>query len=322
MSTPVCQAFIDFVLSTQEYASKDDRHATRTFLERFVPCIVYARDFTVCLDDVAAWLRVDKANLKRTLQRIATEGRDYKTSLTETSDRMRAGRPIMKQWLTNDCLKRLICSSQTPMAKQALSYFLQMEDMYREHLVNDIRDRLDDKEEEGEENREEGEGSPEGSVQKPVRGEFPVGHCIYVLEISCQTTGKQGVILKYKIGRTKDLNRRAQEHWATQKGYVRILYQKMCPNHKYLESCIHMALGKLKLDNEVFIADPEKIIKAVDLCFESQQQICEATGSCVQSDDEEESKCMVGELCGQLLRPSPRPAPATKRRGVPNRRSR
>ena len=161
-------------------------------------------------------------------------------------------------------------------------------------------------------NADLGIGLPRGSVVRPIKGEHPVGHCVYVIEVSFPTrTG--GTMLKYKVGRTKNLNRRAAEHWAQLVGYVRLVYQRMCPNHKYLETCVQTGLGALKLESEFFISDPDEIIRTVEYCIKACQDLCNFTGKCAETDEEEEAKCMVGNLCQDLV-------PGIQKKRKPSRR--
>lgn len=94
----------------------------------------------------------------------------------------------------------------------------------------------------------------------------------------------------YRFGRTKDLNRRANDHWHGLDGFVEVIYQKMCVNHKFMEVCASTGLHKLKLDEEVVVADPDRIIAVIEHCYKSNQELCALTGACATSDAEDEEK--------------------------------
>jgi hypothetical protein len=92
------------------------------------------------------------------------------------------------------------------------------------------------------------------------------------------------------------LNQRGTTHYYTLGGFRRVIYQKLCPNHAFLESCAHLYLGKLKIDHEKFIEDPNKIIEVIEECFEERNRICSKPGShCSQTDEDEESKSTFGK---------------------------
>lgn len=218
---------------------------------------------------------------------VAVENRDY--YIDKKSSGCQGGRPKEDIWLTRDCVKRVASKSRTRNAQQVLTYLISMEDAYAEFIKNGIQDRMNKEDEDIKEQKQQ------GLIKPPKKGEFKVGHCVYVTECAVQMNNGE-VVNRYKIGRTKDLNRRAAEHWHTLPGFVRVIYQKMCPNHEFLETCIHTGLEKLKVDNEIFITDPKKVIDTIELCMKMRDQLCSVTGDCTNSDEESESQHFYGRV--------------------------
>lgn len=184
----------------------------------------------------------------------------------------------MHIWLTCDTVKRLCSVPRNIQAKQAMTYFIKMEKLYREYMLDGIEESRVMREDDDEERKR----------IRPLKNQFKPGHCVYVIE--CTARDKKGrVIYFYKIGRTKDLNDRALTHFHKLTGFKRVIYQKLCPNHGFLEFCAHAILGKLRINGEEFIEDPEKIIQVIERCMEKRNELCKEFGTCALTDEDDEN---------------------------------
>lgn len=199
-------------------------------------------------------LDAHKGNLKDSLIKNFKEGRDYKIEKVPKTKRVEI-------YLSLDCLKRFVMQSRAKNAEQVRSYFIAMEDMYRQHMIEGIEDRLYAEEEEITERKRK---------TKPAT-DYKKGHCVYIIEIDLGQDKK----LRYKVGRTKDLNRRVSEHWAKLPGFSKVIYVKYMPAHRFGEICLHEAIGKLKCEGEqeIFEGKPDKIIKLLEYCAKMREDL-------------------------------------------------
>ena len=292
----LCDDFISFLIDVNPYDDDDDRTMHRDFLEKFVPMILWSDNFTVNLQDLAEALETREDNLKVVLLNEAKEGRDYEIKIEKKVGR---GRPKNHILMTRDCVKRVATRSQTKKAKQVLTYLITMEDAYAEFMLNGMQDRRAHQNDELDDRR--------AQVEKPKRGDFVKGHCIYVIECMNEN-GKTA----YKLGRTKDLFRRAMEHWHGLTKFIKVIYQKVCVNHQFMEVCGLTGLGKLRCESEILITNPQKIIETFELCAKLNAELCEKTGMCAKTDEEEMSKNLFGTTTGPFQKEKKKKKKATE----------
>lgn len=280
--TNIYQEFIEFLLETDNSIFNNDESMKLNFLEKFVPMIVneQSNEFSVNFQDVANFLEVKKGNLKQLLEREAVLNKDYLIELESSS----GGRPSENIFLTGECVKTIASLSRTPNGKQVLKYLITMETAYREFILDGIQDSRKNREDDDEDRKR----------IRPGKNAYKIGHCVYVIECTNRLSNDE-IIYKYKVGRTKNLNVRAMTHYHTLDGFRRLIYQKMCIDHNFLESCVHAAIGDLKVESEVFIEDPEKIISIIERCGAMRNEICELSGTCAKSDRAQESMNIYGQ---------------------------
>jgi hypothetical protein len=275
---------VQLLLDLNDYPSDDDRAMEEDFLKDFVPFALFAPDFTITTFDVANWLQMGQRGhhtLKQNYFSMFKEGRDYK--ITKEISGAAGGRPSQKIWLTRDAAKRLMTVTDMPRSKQVLTYFITMENIASDRLVTGIENKMDH----DEAIRSKGYVS---KAKKPIRGQWEKGHCVYV--IKCIIITKEGSKVIWKVGRTNDLNRRANEHYHGLVGFEEVVHQKLCPNNKYLEDCVLMRLGLDRIDTETVVSDPQEVLGAIERCIIARAFVCEG-GKCPETDEEENSKCLV-----------------------------
>jgi len=109
--------------------------------------------------------------------------------------------------------------------------------------------------------------------------ELPVGHCVYVVELDYEDRDGSR-FPRYKIGRTKNINRRLMEHRRTLAGFGRIIYHRLCEEHEFLESCVHAGLRQIEIESEIFISNPKEAIETIEHCFSLYENLCNFTRRC------------------------------------------
>jgi predicted GIY-YIG superfamily endonuclease len=220
--------------------TRDDGKALIEFLKRFSPISnefiddlfsFYDPDTTqtepvVDLDAVAKWLHVRKFKLMQTLRASYKTGIDYKvTKMPKPHATSKYGSNAYKQvLLTPDCFKRLCMRSRGRMAEDVRTYFIEIEALvtkYRSQLVAGIREEI---------RRMEGVSS--ARKKRAVDAEQPAAGYIYVLRASDQYSSV------YKIGRTRDLNRRLREHASSKADPLDVAFTFRTDDVQAVETCI------------------------------------------------------------------------------------
>lgn len=136
MDETIVQDFVDLILDLDDFP--ESKSFRQHFLRDFIFAIVYAKDFVITLAKLATWLSVFEANLKRTLVRHYKPNEDYKI----VKQKPLRGRPKENILLTTDCFKRLCMRGRTPQAEQMRTYFILVEERYREFMTNGIENRI------------------------------------------------------------------------------------------------------------------------------------------------------------------------------------
>lgn len=225
------------------------------------------------LESIADWLGSRDDNLYRLLTKNFIEGSDYKKEVGEKA--RKSGITKTNILLTGDCLKRLCLRSRAKNAEQVRTYFILMEKLYRDYMMDSIEDRISNEDEKVTQEKRKSQR------ERPAK-DYEIGHCVYLIEIDPTGRGNKLVNeMTYKVGRTNNLNIRAAVHFRQRPGFVKVIYQKMCPSHKFLETCIHEALGSLEIESEEFTEEPQEIIDIIDYCMEVREKLCKFSGSCL-----------------------------------------
>lgn len=168
---------------------------------------------------------------------------------------------------TVKCFKKLCLRADNQRAKEVIDYYILLEDKYREYALerNEAHIRsagnLEEKDDKGETTK----------VRK-----YKLGESIYVIEI------KYPEGPGYRIGRTKDFNRRLRDHSRFYNPLrVTPLLHVMFPTH-FLEECLHDKLKQYWIPKEdsieVFDADIIVVMRAVSECHSMyiHGQVCDS----------------------------------------------
>lgn len=261
----VIQEYVYYILELNDQDS--NKKLSAEFLEEIIPLFLSDEEYVCTLESLARMLGASESNLKRTLLHSYVNDVDYIINYTKSSKVM--GRPKEAIWLTKDCLKRLMMQSRNKRAEQVRTYFILLEEVYSENMLQRIQHR------QANDDDEESITMSRG----PLKSEkFPVGKCVYVVQFKSNGGTVQ------KIGCTINLNRRFAEHRRTYGFSAKVLYYKMYLHHEYLEKCVQMALNITNIVNEsekeLFISNADDIIKAIELCAKSGEEICRLTQQC------------------------------------------
>ena len=126
----VVNEYIDYVMELdqhQEYKTKGGK-IKRAFLEDFIPALFKTNKFSNTLECLAKWLDAREDNLRATLKKSYQENTDYKFEEDPRTKKITTD-------LTGNCFQRLALASKAPNAEQVRSYFILMEKMYRNFMV-------------------------------------------------------------------------------------------------------------------------------------------------------------------------------------------
>lgn len=229
--------FIEYIYDLDDFPNKHS--LSDKLIGEFITIIANNEDFTIKLEDTAKWLNTKECALKQTLSKSYTINDDY---IVIKSEIIKKGRPKDHVFLTIDCFKRLCLRSKTKQSEIIRSYFILIEDMYREYMTNKIY------------NRQQLESGDVRQFKKTKK--LPVGHCVYVIKI---TQPNQQAL--YKIGRTNNINRRFKELSREIYGKLEIVIHEIFEEHIFLEICTQSFLKKFKKEelSEVYETDLDTI---------------------------------------------------------------
>ncbi len=227
-----------------------DRNTKADFIRQLLRLFDSKEQFGIDLATVAELMQRRIDVLKNALTKNFQQDIDYTISVVSTGGR---GRPAEQLWLSTRTFKRLLMILRGPQAEALRGYFLIVEDAYRESRNEQISAR--------QQKYPDTPVSPEGK-------RYQMGHCVYVIQVS--TTTPQGdPLIKHKIGRTKNLNRRFPELRRLLGGAaVEVVHQRMVGEDVVIESCAHALLKLDRLDHEVemFVSDIQLVLAAIDSC--------------------------------------------------------
>lgn len=230
--------FVNFVIELDDFPlnMEFDEHTMR----RFLYATIYDSDFEITLNQLSMWIGTTESNLKKTLIKSYIDGVDYQIEFT---NKLKGGRSKENIYLTSDCLKRLCLRSKSPKAEQIRSYFILIEEMYKEYIIQSIEYKHD---------VENSSSDSLTSIKKNI--EYPNGPCVYVISIK---NNDEKII--YKIGRTKNLTRRYKEHLNSIPGIIGVEHYELFRENKFLETCIQSFLSDFQID--VYSHNNKKLIE-------------------------------------------------------------
>jgi predicted GIY-YIG superfamily endonuclease len=185
-------------------------------------------DIILELGVVAKWIKANKHNLTQTLKASYQKDIDYTIErITCKNGRKYGGNNCKRILISPDCFKRLCMRSNTPKAEEVRSYFIALESLlikYRSVLVDGMKADIQ---------KLEKELGPKDAADS-------AGY-VYILKASEE---KDSV---YKIGRTKDLNRRLSEYKTGRYDDVDVLFKYRTDNLKATEACMKAFLKEFQL---------------------------------------------------------------------------
>jgi hypothetical protein len=210
----------------------------------------------VDLDHVAKWLSVQKFNLLKTIRA------SYKMDLDYTIERGVGGkRPAggkyggnnyVRVLLTPDCFKRLCMQTRSPRGEMVRTYFIELEALvvrYNQQLLSAIE-------------------ADDAQLRKNMRPRDPADSTGYIYVIRAS----ERMDSVYKIGRSKDLNRRLDEYQTGRADALEVIYKLRTQDLKGVEGCVHAWLkdhaydGCVRRCKEVYKADIDLIKMVIGEC--------------------------------------------------------
>lgn len=237
------------MISAKDYVKKYTS-VPSTFIERYFEFIdenTPTTELAINIDMVAKWLDVNKQELLRTLRKSYRRDIDYSTTNASNPRRGKYGNNYKRVLITADAFKNICMRSKSPTAQKVRDYFIEVENAFlryrneiNEALTNDIS-RL-------------------RNNQVPLPSGGP--GWIYLIKASDQMDSV------YKLGRTKNLKRRIQEHSSARMDNVEIVFQYKVENVEAVESCAKAWLKEFKYRKykEVYQVNADLVRKIVTKC--------------------------------------------------------
>ena len=218
-----------------------------SFLSIYNPDTIQT-DFVIKLDIVAIWLKCKKQLLVRTLKDSYRENIDYTVVKVKKADERKYGNNNKLWLLTPDCFKRLCMRSRSKRAEEVRTYFISLESLlvrYKSVLLKGMDEEIKQLE----------------SSIRPKDITDSAGY-IYVIKASLE---KDSV---FKIGRTKDLNKRLATYSTGTIDGVDTIYKFRTDSHKKTEACLKLMLKEYQLRKykEVYQANIDMIKTIIQKC--------------------------------------------------------
>ncbi len=242
--------FVDYALSISSHSNirKFER-----FLSEFVHMIASESDFPINIDTIAHWIDARRDNLIRYLEKYFEEGLDYVKEKVQTK-----GRILVHWFLTKNSFKELLLMLRSDKSKVIRRYFIDMEEMYRNFMLEKIEDRRMREDYTVEEKKKQ-------FVKVP---KFPTGSSVYVIRIERENEKDL-----YKLGRTIDMNRRFKELQRQIPGKLEVIYHLLVDGNKSLEMCTLSLLQKVVHEgDEILKTKFSNIKRSLTKCSEFVEQ--------------------------------------------------
>ena len=208
-------------------------------------------DLIIDLEKISSWLSVNKSNLLRTLKESYREDIDYSIEFISKRNSKYGGNNYKKVMVSPDCFKRLCMRSSSMKGEEIRTYFIELESLlvrYRSTLLKGMDDEIKLME----------------RAMKPKNPEDSAGY-IYVLKASPE---KDSV---FKIGRTKDLNKRLSTYSTGTIDGVHLVFKLRTDNYIATEECVKAMVkpDRYKKYKELYKADINMIKVLINKCNET-----------------------------------------------------
>ena len=209
-------------------------------------------DPVIDLDRVAKWLNVKKFNLLKTLRASYKTHIDYSEEASRIAGRKYGGNRYLKVMLSPDCFKRLCMQTKSPRGEMVRTYFIELESLvvrYNQQLVSAIE-------------------ADDAQLRANLRPRDPRNSSGYIYVIRAS----ERMDSVFKIGRSKDLNRRLDEYQTGRADMVEVIYKLRTENLTEVEACVRAWLKDHRYDGcrrrckEVYKADIDLVKTVINKC--------------------------------------------------------
>ncbi len=205
-------------------------------------------DLVINLDTVAKWLGTQKKSLLSTLKTTYKVNIDYSIKKTTNKKGKYGGNNYKRVYISPDCFKRLCMRSKTKKSEEVRTYFIELESLiskYKTHLLSGLKQEITSLE----------------NQLKPKDHVYSDGY-IYILRASKE---KDSI---YKIGRTKDLNKRLSSYSTGHLEHIEVLYTYRTNNLLQVENCVKNWLkqNQYRKYKELYEADIDMIKALIARC--------------------------------------------------------
>lgn len=223
-----------------------------SFLSMYNPETVQT-DLIINIDSVSKWLDISKFNIMRTLRSSYREDIDYTIKKSTNRKGKYGGNNYKVVMISPDCFKRLCMRSTSKKAEEVRTYFIELEGLlvrYRTTLMKGMDNEIKLME----------------KALRPKSKEDSAGY-VYVIKAS---PDKDSV---FKIGRTKDLNKRLSTYSTGSLIGVELVFKLRTDNYQATEECVKAMVkpDRYKKYNEIYKVDIDMIKEIIKKCDETAQ---------------------------------------------------
>lgn len=227
-----------------------------TFIDSFLSMYnpeTLQTDLIINIDKVCKWLNITKFNILRTLRSSYREDIDYTIVKSANKKGKYGGNNYKLVMISPDCFKRLCMRSTSKKAEEVRTYFIELESLlvrYRTTLMKGMDNEIQLME----------------RALKPKNPEDSAGY-IYVLKASPERDSV------FKIGRTKDLNKRLSTYSTGTLHGVELVFKFRTDNYRATEECVKAMVrpDRYKKYNEIYKAEIDMIKELIKKCDETAQ---------------------------------------------------
>lgn len=260
----VKEEYVQMLLETDDGSHLlGDEGWKEVFVRELVNVLTDNTDFSISAKTIAELLQRREDNVRQSIIKELTEGKDYIFSdVREVIKKGRGKKKTEEVLLSADGFAKIAQVLRGDRARALRGYFVLVEKMFRENTLDAVMDRR----------RTEDETVTQLKMRpwsRKGQKRWEMGHCVYVIRV------QDGDQVKFKVGRSKDLNRRFGELKRHIPGDLSVAHQRMIEEHVFLEVCTHKMLKNSRLDKEVemFETNIEKVLRALDICERHNKEL-------------------------------------------------
>ena len=221
-------------------------------------------DFTIDLEDIAFWLKVQKGHLKTLLESNFIENQDYIETKPAEKLPGTGTNNIKIVMLTYTCAKLLCMISKCEKAALVRKFYIELEKLiikYKDNIVESLERQLGVK-----------------TANREIIEENKNQAMIYVLKVDDEI---------YKIGKTTELNNRIKQYKVARISELPIVFAYKTDQADDIEKCMKDNLKKYQAKNrtELYKIDLEFVRETVQYCTKKNALLLKRNKKLLDTND-------------------------------------